>query len=71
MAIARESSRPAPPQKCGGLPAPLWRGHRTVSTTNSNGLHVMPTIAADEYKMTQHQKDAGGGYVLLRLQRVD
>ena len=29
---------------------------------NSNGGHVMPTISADEYKMSQSQKDNGGGY---------
>lgn len=27
---------------------------------NSNGDHVMPTLSADEYKMTQAQKDHGG-----------
>ena len=27
---------------------------------NSNGRHVMPTISADEYKMSQSQKDNGG-----------
>lgn len=48
----------------------LWRGYMTNSTTNSNGLHVMPTIAVDEYKKIQHQKDAWGGYVLLSLKRM-
>ena len=32
-----------------------------VQTVNSNGGHVMPTISADEYKMSQSQKDNGGG----------
>ena len=32
-----------------------------VQTINSNGGHVMPTISADEYKMSQSQKDNGGG----------
>lgn len=70
MAIARESSRPAPPQKCGGLPAPLWRGHRTVSTTNSNGGHVMGAVTAVEYKGGQQQKDKSGGYVFQHLRRA-
>ena len=38
-----------------------------VFTTNSNGEDVMPTISADEYKMTQHQKDRSGGYVMQLL----
>ena len=33
-----------------------------MQTVNSNGCHVMPTISADEYKMSQSQKDNGGGY---------
>lgn len=32
-----------------------------VLCTNSNGEDVMPTLTADEYKMTQAQKDKGGG----------
>ena len=34
---------------------------------NSNGRHVMPTISADEYKMSQSQKDNGwGGTAFIR-----
>ena len=33
-----------------------------MQTVNSNGCHVMSTISADEYKMSQSQKDNGGGY---------
>ena len=37
------------------------------SIANSNGGHVMPTISADEYKMSQSQKDnCGGGTVFIR-----
>lgn len=35
-----------------------------VIVTNSNGGDVMPTIGADEYKMTQKQNDTWGGYVI-------
>lgn len=48
----------------------LWRGHRTVSTTNSNGGHVMGAITAVEYKGGQQQKDKSGGYVFQRLMKV-
>ena len=37
-----------------------------VQTVNSNGGHVMPTISADEYKMSQSQKDNGGGTAFIR-----
>lgn len=41
-----------------------------VIVTNSNGGDVMPTVGADEYKMTQKQKDTGGGDVLHRKSRM-
>ena len=37
-----------------------------VQTVNSNGCHVMPTISADEYKMSQSQKDNGWGTAFIR-----
>ena len=37
---------------------------------NSNGDHVMPTLSADEYKMTQAQKDHGGGTSCIQLRVV-
>lgn len=49
----------------------LWRGHYTVSLSNSNGGQVMPTISAVEYKMAQKQKDAGGGYCMCKLKRKE
>lgn len=42
-----------------------------VIATNSNGEDVMPTLSAGEYKMTQAQKDkGGGGYVVHELRDV-
>ena len=49
----------------------LWRGRQPVAVTNSNCGHVFPTIARDEYKMSQHQKDTTGGYVLHRFSTPD
>ena len=41
-----------------------WKEPPSV-VVNSNGGHAMPTLSADEYKMTQAQKDhGGGGYVV-------
>ena len=36
------------------------------ATTNSNGGHAMPTIAASEWRGPQGEKDRNGGYVLQR-----
>ena len=38
-----------------------------LCATNSNGEDFAPTLSADEYKMTQAQKDKGGGYVIHEL----
>ena len=43
-----------------GEPAP-------AATTNSNGGHAMPTIAASEWRGPQGEKDRNGGYVLQRV----
>lgn len=44
--------------------------HNGVVICNSNGGDVMPTISADEYKMSQKQKDTEGGYVISKLRNV-
>ncbi len=40
------------------------------NTTNSNGGHAMPTIAASEWRGPQGEKDRNGGYVLHRPRRA-
>ena len=41
-----------------------------AATTNSNGGHAMPTIAASEWRRPQGEKDRNGGYVLQRPVRA-
>lgn len=42
------------------------RCQEVVVSTNSNGEDVAPTILSCEYKMSQRQKDTGGGYVISK-----
>ena len=42
-------------------------GEKRPITTNSNGGHAMPTIAASEWRGPQGEKDRNGGYVLQRV----
>lgn len=51
----------------GALPAePGMKQQTYVVSTNSNGEDVAPTISSCEYKMSQRQKDTGGGYVISK-----
>ena len=45
-------------------------GEKRPITTNSNGGHAMPTIAASEWRGPQGEKDRNGGYVLQRPVRA-
>lgn len=46
-----------------------WKEPPSV-VVNSCGGHVMPTLSADEYKMTQAQKDHRGGTSCIQLRAV-
>ena len=43
----------------------LWRGHKTVYSSDSAGNQVFNCLAAVEYKGVQAQKDKGGGEMVF------